>query len=70
MPAAPVSKAQQQVRQVVAAVRVAGHDDHGVVARDGAEHGLHRGPVDHRGHQLRRAGRRPAHDQVAACLSG
>ena len=52
----------------VAALRVAGHHEHGVVAGDGAEHGVELGLVDGAGEELGGTGRGPQHDQVGARL--
>ena len=61
---------QQRLGELLAAGRVPGDDQDGVVAADGAEHGGPAGVVDRRREQLRGARGRAQDDQVGAGLGG
>ena len=58
----------QPLGDASAALRVAGHQQDGVVARDGAEDVGQAGPVDCRRQQVRAPRRGPRNDQVGARL--
>src|SRR5690606_8537151 len=65
---APVGQFEERLGDLVSAVRVAGDDEDGVVARDGAEDGRPFGVVDRRRQVLGGPGRGPHHDQVGRRL--